>query len=238
MPDDTGTASPVAPGVHFTPAGAAWLPDDRAIVIADLHLGYARAARRRGGWLPDAEPPQLLASRVLELVRHHAAHRVVIAGDLRHSTRDADAGELADVAEFLALVGAEAEPVVVAGNHDRGATGMHDRLTLHAADVVHLPPDAAPGRFTICGHLHPSTDVQDATGAGARFPCALLGTNVLILPAFGAWPGGTRAERLRGALFAGSWDRLVPGAGRILRIAPLVVPARGRRSDEGSAAQV
>ncbi len=223
MPDATPTGPRVAPGVHFTPDGVAWLPDDATIVIADVHLGYARAARRRGGWLPDAERPEQVADRVLGLASRYAASRIVIAGDLRHSTRDVDEAELADVARFLHLIGESREAVVVAGNHDRGAADMVARLTLDAADVVHLPPRESPSRFTICGHLHPSTDVRDAAGAGARFPCALLGPNVLILPAFGTWPGGTRAERLRGALFAGTWQRLVPGAGRVLTVAPLIV---------------
>ncbi|HVE80509.1 MAG TPA: hypothetical protein VNA89_16710 [Gemmatimonadaceae bacterium] len=207
----------VAPGLRLTGDGAGWLVEAGAVVIADVHVGYARAARRRGGWLPEAEPPDRVAGRALAALDRCGAGRLVIAGDLRHSTRDADAPELADVERFLAIVGERAEVVVVAGNHDRGSPAPR-LVALGDVDVTHEPPAAPPARWTVCGHLHPVHTVRDETGAGARFRAALVGERVLVLPAFGAWAGGTEARRLARALPGGpaTWRALVVSDGVVV----------------------
>lgn len=201
--------------LHVTPDGAAWLPDESALVVADLHVGYARAARRRGGWLPgDAESPAALAARVLAACARVGATRLVVAGDLRHSTRDVDDGERAEVAELLARVREGVAHVdVVAGNHDRGET-YATSLALGPVDVVHEPPASAPARWTVCGHLHPTTTLIDETGASLRVPCALVGERVVVLPAFTEWAGGIRAGRARRALGWGDWREVACAGGR------------------------
>ncbi len=212
----------VAPGVRLTGDGAAWLPEAGAVVIADVHVGYARAARRRGGWLPEAEPPERVAGRALAALDRCGATRLVVAGDLRHSTRDADAAELADVERFLGLAGERAEVLVVAGNHDRGSPAPR-LVTLGEVDVTHEPPTAPPVRWTVCGHLHPVHTPRDETGAGARFRAALVGERVVVLPAFGAWAGGTEARRLIRALPGGpdAWRTLVVGDGVVVEAGEL-----------------
>lgn len=210
----------IAPDLRLTGDGAAWLPDESAAVIADVHIGYARAARRRGGYLPQVEGAAALAARVLALTARLEARRLVIAGDLRHSTRDVDAAELAEVAAFLDRLAAGLERVeLVSGNHDRGAAGMQALVRVGSVDVVHQPPPTAPARWTVCGHLHPSTTVRDETGAGARYPCALAGPRTLVLPAFTEWAGGSRASRLVPRLPAGEWRRLVVAGGMVLEVA-------------------
>ena len=206
----------VAPALHLTAEGAAWLPDERTIVVADLHIGYARAARRRGGYLPGVETAGTLAARVLAIADRLGARRLVVAGDLRHSTRDADAEELAEVAEFLERLSTIERVDAVAGNHDRGAVGMSDRVRTGEFDIVHAPPHAVPERWTICGHLHPSAMVRDETGAGARYPCALVGPRIVVLPAFSSWAGGTTTGRLLASLPAGEWRRYAVGGGVVV----------------------
>lgn len=205
----------VAPGLCVAAGGAAWLPEHAAVVVADVHIGYARAARRRGGYLPQVESAATVAARVLAIATRLGATRLLIAGDLRHSTRDVDAAELAEVDAFLErLHGSLGQVDLIAGNHDRtasltGAPAMLPIVRLGDINVVHAPPATVPDRWTVCGHLHPSTTVSDETGAGARFPCAMVGPRVLVLPAFTEWAGGARAGRLRAQLPAGSWQRIV-----------------------------
>lgn len=215
---------PVAPDLALSGHGAAWLVSTRTLVIADVHVGYARAARRRGGWLPNVERGADAAARVVDAVRAHDAARVVVAGDLRHSTRDVDDAELAEVADFLSRVGAACAVTVVPGNHDRrgdaayaaaGAEVVAAPLDLGAALVVHEPPAAPPDRWTVCGHLHPAVELRDATGAGARYPCALVGPRVVVLPAFGAWAGGVAGARLRRLLFPADWDAYAVAGGEV-----------------------
>ena len=208
----------ISDGLLLTGDGAAWLPSLRAIVVADVHVGYARAARRRGGYLPEAEDVETVVARVAAAAARVGAERVVVAGDLRHSTRDADEAELDDVARFVREVEERIGRVdLVAGNHDRGARDMARSIRLGDVEVVHEPPREAPDHWVVAGHLHPSTTVRDETGAGARFPCALVGRaltgpRVLVLPAFTEWAGGTAVRRLRRVLPPGEW-RVLPVAG-------------------------
>lgn len=210
----------IAPGLELTGDGAALVTAAGALVIADVHLGYARAARRRGGWLPQAEDATAVAERALRAARAVGATRLVIAGDLRHSTRDADEAEHAEVRAFLRATAAALPTTLVAGNHDReaiayagdGVEVVTGDLALGDVDVSHEPPVAEPARWAVCGHLHPATRVRDATGAGTKVPCALVGARVLVLPAFGEWAGGVSVSRLRGSLFASEW-KAIPVAG-------------------------
>ena len=200
----------------LTPDGAAWLPQESTLVVADVHVGYARAARRRGGWLPtDAESPAKLAARMLTACARVGATRLVIAGDLRHSTRDVDEAERAEVAALLAALGHGLARVdVVAGNHDSGDDTPRE-LVLGDVTIVHEPPSSPPERWTICGHLHPTTTLRDETGASLRVPCALVGERTVVLPAFTEWAGGVTAGRARRAIGWGDWRQIVCAAGRV-----------------------
>lgn len=206
----------ITPFLRVTAEGGAWLPDASALVVADVHVGYARAARRRGGWLPtDAESPARLAARLLEACSRVGASRLVVAGDLRHSTRDVDDAERAEVHDLLAMLRERLDGVdVVAGNHDRGESWATS-LLVGDVEVLHAPPDAAPPRWTICGHLHPRTTVRDETGASLRVPCALVGERVVVLPAFTEWAGGLAAGRARRAIGWGAWREVVCAGGRV-----------------------
>ncbi|HET9011038.1 MAG TPA: hypothetical protein VFN38_04450, partial [Gemmatimonadaceae bacterium] len=80
----------VAPGLRLTGDGAAWLPAMRTLVVADVHVGYELAAQRRGGYLPPGERGAVVGAHLAAIMGELAATRLVVAGDLRHSTRDVD----------------------------------------------------------------------------------------------------------------------------------------------------
>ncbi|MDQ6827400.1 MAG: hypothetical protein M3081_00865 [Gemmatimonadota bacterium] len=212
---------PLSPEISLAPGGAAWIASQATAVIADVHLGYARAARRRGGYLPTVEHPEEIAARVVAMCLALGATRLVIAGDLRHSTRDADKLELDDVAAFRAQLlkdGALERVDLVAGNHDRGDASAVARIDVDGVEIVHEPPAELPDRWTICGHLHPSTTLRDETGAGMRVPCALVAQRLIVLPAFSEWSGGTSASRLVRSLPPADWRQLAMTHDRIFQI--------------------
>ena len=80
----------LAPGIAVTGSGAAWLSRHGTVVVADIHVGYELAAQRRGGYLPPVESGEAIGTRLARLATSLGATRLVIAGDLRHSTRDVD----------------------------------------------------------------------------------------------------------------------------------------------------
>ena len=218
----------IAPTISLSGHGGAWLPRSRTLVVADVHIGYARAARRRGGYLPSAERASDAAQRALGAASDLGASSLVIAGDVRHSTRDADVAEHAEVLAFLQQLRSALDVTLVPGNHDRGAAARYGHEVYVAAEplivddvaIMHAPPTSPPGQWTVCGHLHPSTVVRDETGAGARFPCALVGDHVVVLPAFSDWAGGVTASRLRRSLFPGVWAAYPIAGGEVFAMAP------------------
>ena len=204
----------IASGVRVTGDGAAWLPDHCTLVVADIHLGYELAARRRGGYLPTAASGRVIALRLSALARTVAATRVVIAGDLRHSTRDVDVREREEIASFADTMRADVQLDVVSGNHDGGGAlaGEVRQAVMVIGDVTvaHVPPDEAPQQgVLVCGHLHPRITLRDETGASSRFRCALSSGRIIILPAFSDWAGGVEASRLVRQLPPAEW-RVLP----------------------------
>ena len=204
----------VAGGVRVTGDGAAWLPEHSALVVADIHLGYELAARRRGGYLPTAATAREIAARLSGLARDLGARRVVIAGDLRHSTRDVDARERTEIASFAVAMREHVVLDVISGNHDGGEAlaGEPDQALLVLGDVTitHAPPDVLPEQgIVVCGHLHPRITLRDGTGAAARYHCALSADRLIILPAFSDWAGGVEASRLVRRLPPAVW-RVLP----------------------------
>ena len=221
----------VAPGIHVTGDGVAWIAEARTIVVADVHIGYELAASRRGGYLPTVERGALIGSRLVALAHTVEATRIVVAGDLRHSTRDVDALERGELADLADAVRGSVRLDVVLGNHDRGGSLAGEAgspgLSVGDVDIVHQPPTSAPSRWTICGHLHPRVTLRDETGASSRFACALVGPHTIVLPAFSAWAGGTEARRLLPQLAAGPW-RVLPMVGGEIADVGMVLTATAR----------
>jgi uncharacterized protein len=201
----------VAEGIRVTGEGMAWLPEQHAIVVADIHIGYDLAARRRGGYLPPVLSGATIGDRIATIARRYEAGLVVVAGDLRHSTRDVDALEREEVVAFANAVRQHVSLEIVLGNHDAGdaiAGTSQAALRLGQVDIVHAPPRTEADRLTVCGHLHPRVTVRDETGASARYPCALVSATTIILPAYSEWAGGTEASRLARALPGMEWRAL------------------------------
>jgi metallophosphoesterase superfamily enzyme len=59
------------------------------------------------------------------------------------------------------------------------------------------------------GRLHVRVTVRDETGAGGRYPCALVSAYMVVLPAFTGWAGGVEASRLVRSLPRARW-RVLP----------------------------
>jgi DNA ligase-associated metallophosphoesterase len=198
-------------------SGALWWAAERLLCVADLHLGKSeRLARRAGALLPPyetAETLERLASEIAAL----APARVVCLGD---SFDDCAAGEAlaaADMARLTALM-AGRHWVWIAGNHDPAppAFGGRRLAELGAGPLTFRHAAVPDATAEVSGHWHPKLRLALRGGAVSR-PCFLVDAARLVLPAFGAYTGGLRADHpsLR-ALFG-------PGARAVLAGDPCVV---------------
>jgi DNA ligase-associated metallophosphoesterase len=194
--------------------GALWWAAERLLCVADLHLGKAeRIARRGGALLPPYETAETLDRLAAEIARLAPAV-VVCLGDSFDDDAAAAALDAAHAARLTALA-AGRDWVWIAGNHDPGPLELPGR---HLAELRRGPlvfrhaarADAAAGE--VSGHWHPK--VRLPVGGRAVTRAAFLhDARRLILPAFGAFTGGLRADHpALLALFAPPARAILTGA--------------------------
>jgi uncharacterized protein len=173
------------------PAGALYWPDEKLLVVADLHLEKGSAFAARGVLLPPYDTAETLA-RLMLLIADYAPRRVVALGDNFHDgggpARMADA----DRAALLALQRGR-DWVWIAGNHDpEPAAGIGgtfvEALALGPFTFRHEPAQQ-PHAGELAGHLHPVARVARRGCAVSRRCFAGDGAR-LVMPAFGAYAGG------------------------------------------------
>ncbi len=166
------------------PSGALLWASGRVLVVADLHLGKsARMARRGGALLPPYEGAATLARLRAEVAALDPA-LLICLGDSFDDSAASETLSAADQADLSAICAGRGV-IWIAGNHDPHPSGLPGRLTTdHALNGVSLRHIAGQGP-DISGHYHPKARL-----AGVSRPAFVIGTQHLILPAFGAYTGG------------------------------------------------
>ncbi len=175
-------------------SGALWWPDQRLLVVSDLHLGKSERIARRGGTsLPPYDTRDTLNRLAADLALSHA-RTVVCLGD---SFDDLDAADALPEAErqWIFRLQSDRRWVWIEGNHDPGPIefgGAHlAELPLAPLTFRHIAQDAASGE--VSGHYHPKASVH-LRGRSITRPAFLIDTNRVILPAYGTYTGGLRSD--------------------------------------------
>jgi metallophosphoesterase superfamily enzyme len=201
------------------------------LLLADTHLGYAWAQRRRGelGPLVDGGARARLEALLAEL----APRELVLAGDVVHAPNP-HPEERSIVEDTLRHLMARTRLTIVRGNHDRAFLRDYAGLSLavdehwrgHGVVALHgdrLPERREPEMFYAAGHIHPVLLIHDNAGASRRIPVFVAGRYGVLLPAFSPFSAGCLvndglppemrrliAGRSRLRLFAATGRRIVP----------------------------
>jgi DNA ligase-associated metallophosphoesterase len=213
--------------VVLHPSGAAFLPAERTLLVADAHVGKAVSFRMLGVPVPRGTTAETLG-RVSDAAQALGAKRVVFLGDFLHSKRSHQASTMRTVSEWREAHAA-LDLVLVRGNHDDRAGDPPAHLRI---DVVDEPftvgpfalchhPRPVEDRYVLAGHWHPCISVAGRAFERLRLPCfwfgddtgAQPGAAVGVLPAFGSFTGMHRIEPRRG-------DRIFPVARDTVRALP------------------
>lgn len=176
------------------PDRALWLPEKRILVVSDLHLGKSlRVARMGGAFLPPYENTETLL-RLDHLIGKLKPATVVCLGD---SFDDMGAAHdiSQDIVDWINRMQAGRVWIWITGNHDPaplplGGTQCHSWFDGEVS-FQHIADPSA--RLEISGHFHPKTTVH-AKGRSLSRPCFLLDKDRVIMPAFGTFTGGLRAD--------------------------------------------
>jgi uncharacterized protein len=203
-------------------AGAIYWPDEKLLIVADLHLEKGSAFAARGVLLPPYDTAATLA-RMVRLIERHAPRLVIALGDSFHDGGGPGRITTSDRATLTTLQRGR-DWLWITGNHDpHPANGIGGEfaaeLALGPLTFRHEPsPDACDGE--VAGHLHPIARVAQRGRAVSR-RCFAADGRRLVMPAFGAYAGGLNVrDRAITALFGTlAFTAHMLGARRLFTIA-------------------
>lgn len=208
-------------------SGALFLPEERTLVVADLHLEKGSAYAMRGVMLPPYDTTATLAALSAAILRLRPA-RVIALGDSFHD-RQAEARLAPQTLAALHLMQQGRDWLWITGNHDpavgaRVGGESADAIVLGGVTFRHEPDPAETG-YEVAGHLHPAAKLR-MHGRALRRRCFALSPRRCVMPAMGAYAGGLN---LRDAafrpLFREGLSAHLLGDGRLFRIDPrLLLP--------------
>jgi uncharacterized protein len=181
--------------LQLLPERAAFLPGERALLVADAHIGKAVSFRRLGVPVPRGTTTETL-DLLADLVERHRAQRLVFLGDFLHSPRahaPATLGALARWRERHAAL----HVTLVRGNHDDRAGDPPAHLRFEVVDepyrlggfALQHHPRARGEDYVLAGHVHPCVSLGGRANDRVRLACFHFGERVGVLPAFGAFTG-------------------------------------------------
>jgi DNA ligase-associated metallophosphoesterase len=181
--------------LQLLPQRAAYLNQQRTLLVADLHIGKAVSFRRLGVPVPGGTTSETLG-RLSAAVLATGAQRIVFLGDLLHSVRSRAPATWAAVAQWRAQH-ARLQLTLVRGNHDSHAGDPTPDWDIECLDgPMHIAglalahhPDPVPGAYVLAGHIHPAALLGGRADQQLRLPCFHFGPQVGVLPAFGAFTG-------------------------------------------------
>jgi DNA ligase-associated metallophosphoesterase len=201
-------------------SGALYLPDERTLVVADLHLEKGSAYAARGVLLPPYDSAATLAALGAAILRYQPA-RVIALGDSFHD-RGAEARIDESCLATLQALQVGRDWLWISGNHDPSISAamggtVADELELRSVRLRHEPSPAG-ALPEIAGHLHPAAKVR-MRGRALRRRCFALSPSRCVMPAMGAYAGGlnVRDAAFRPLFGLGFCAHLL-GDGRLFRI--------------------
>jgi len=206
----------------LAPSRALYWTEERALLVADLHLEKASFFAQRGQMLPPYDSRETL-ERIATAIRETGARRVFCLGDNFHDGHGPARLEPYAAGMLAALMRAT-DWMWITGNHDlKDAAGSASGVPELVVSGITLRHEAQPGvtGHELSGHFHPKLSVT-ARGRRVVRPCAVASEQRLILPAFGALTGGMDASDpaiLAAMQPAYAIDALVPAAGKLARFA-------------------
>jgi hypothetical protein len=177
------------PGVEIVDARLGlFLKQHKALVIADLHIGYEAALQKQGIFIPQSQYPKI-KQEVEQMMDVCKPKLLIINGDVKHEFGEATRQEWRETLDFLDfLLAQELRIIVVRGNHDnflipilrKKGVELFEQLLLKPYLFVHGHKELNLGmlsnaKYIISAHEHPAIVVRDELGVKRKFKCFLVG---------------------------------------------------------------
>ena len=199
------------------PQKAIFWQQEKALIIADVHLGKVGHFRKAGIAVPrDMEQNDLAV--LSDLIDEHHPQKIIFLGDFFHSDMNTDWDWfILWRAQFPDL-----EIILVKGNHDiideenyrQLNIKIHDNLEIGPFLLGHHPLTVeelnATELYAFCGHLHPGISLTGKGRQHVTLPCFAFGQKQAILPSFGKFTGKIGIKSAKAdQIFAVLKDRVI-----------------------------
>ncbi|HVW98507.1 MAG TPA: ligase-associated DNA damage response endonuclease PdeM [Mucilaginibacter sp.] len=199
------------------PQKAIYWIQERALIVADVHLGKVGHFRKAGIAVPrDMEQNEL--SELSDLVFEHKPEKLIFLGDFFHSDINSDWDWfILWRSQFPKL-----EIILIRGNHDIIDDSYYHRLNIHLYDrlfiapflLLHAPLDTEELQleegYVFCGHIHPGIRLMGRGRQNITLACFAFGQHQAILPSFGKFTGRVAVRSNKtDRIFAIAQDKVV-----------------------------
>jgi DNA ligase-associated metallophosphoesterase len=171
--------------VQLLPQRALFWPAQRAVVIADAHIGRPLPHHQHAATLL-----QSLLGRLSHIIKTTAATQCIVLGDLFHMRKHYLPEAVEPFVQWRQQH-ADLDMLLVRGNHERamgdpparcGLRCINPGFVLDDVTLLHEPRQQ-PG-FAMAAHLHPNMLVPGPRTAMVAVACFIWHPNYLVLPAF------------------------------------------------------
>lgn len=180
------------------PEKAVFWEQQKALIIADLHLGKTGHFRKSGIAVPQTVYKEDL-QRLFALIQFHKPEQLIIVGDMFHSRENKEMDFFSRWRNDLFQLNIE----LVKGNHDI----LHDdwysqnsirltnsRLQIDSFHFVHDPAEvemtmSEEMHYCFSGHVHPGIRISSGSRQSLSFPCFHFSGRQAVLPAFSQFTG-------------------------------------------------
>jgi DNA ligase-associated metallophosphoesterase len=180
---------------------AVFLPEQGALLVADVHVGKAASFRGLGVPVPHGTTHGTL-ERLSGALAATGATRLIVLGDFVHSARSF-APSTRDALSTWRATHATLTITLLRGNHDARAGNPPPNLRI---EVIEAPlrcgpyllthePEPMPEGYVLAGHVHPCVKVGARGFDSLRLPCFHFGARVGVVPAFGEFTGSHALPR-------------------------------------------
>jgi len=149
---------------------------DRALVVADLHIGWERLLSKRGVHVPPQTPK--IRNMLLRLIKESKPTQVIFLGDVKDAIAKVEMEEWRDIPEFFEDIQERVPHLqVVLGNHDGNLEPLLPEnvkivpstgISFGDVGLFHghawPAPELLECRSLISGHVHPTVLIRDPMG--------------------------------------------------------------------------
>jgi len=160
-----------------------YLPDIKALIIADLHLGYEEALQKKGVLVPKTQYKQIIA-RIDWILEQVEVNTVVLNGDIKHEFGRISTQEWREILRLIDYFHKKHIKIIaVKGNHDTilGPIAKKRELRevkeLRHKDILIVHGDYIPDKLSpiiLMGHEHPAITLRDKAKQ-EKFKCFIKG---------------------------------------------------------------